>query len=465
MTSLDSDLVGDAYPDVVLRRRSDGRAVVLPTGGLTTLRAPRALPTELSAWPEVLASPDLSGDGLGDLVLRRTDGTTAIATGRGAGAFSSPVPVSSGPRARHELLTAIGDVDGDGRGDLAARVRGTSRLSIFHGDGAGGFRTTTLRRGWGRYDLVLGAGDLTGDGRPDLLARSRDGRMFSYAGERGGRFAGRAPVWGGPNATWAGMDQIAAGGDMTGDGKADLVVRRARDGAGFVLPGTGRAQFGRGLGPLAKAEPLRSMSGGVQVGAGPAPDLLARRAGRLVWLPNAGTVETGSLVETGVDASRAGVLLNAGDWDRDGHGDLLTRTGGVLGLHRGDGRGGFAPPVVLGSGLARLDDLAVVGDVTGDGWPDLAAVPGDGTTRIYPGHGTSALGAAGAAVVLVRDGDRADLRGYDWAVPVEDLRRSGVPDLVARDAAGRLWVLPVTSRGVGERRYLADGLLGYDVVG
>ena len=48
-------------------------------------------------------------------------------------------------------------------------------------------------------------------------------------------------------------------------------------------------------------------------------------------------------------------MLNAGDWDRDGFGDVITRNKktGSLALRRGDGTGQFAEPTELADGLRQ----------------------------------------------------------------------------------------------------------------
>ena len=56
-----------------------------------------------------------------------------------------------------------------------------------------------------------------------------------------------------------------------------------------------------------------------------------------------------------------------------------------------------------------------------------------------------------------------DLSGYDWVIGPGDVDGNGVADLVVRDSAGTLWLLPGTSTGYLERRFLASGYSGYSL--
>ena len=54
---------------------------------------------------------------------------------------------------------------------------------------------------------------------------------------------------------------------------------------------------------------------------------------------------------------------------------LARNTAGELYLHAGNGTGVLAAPTLLGGGWAGVAGLTAVGDVTGDGVPDLIGTP------------------------------------------------------------------------------------------
>lgn len=118
-------------------------------------------------------------------------------------------------------LTAVGDLNADGFGDLLARDK-SNVLWLYPSRGNGyQFRARVrLGAGWGIYNKLFGAGDVTGDGRADLLARGNDGSLWAYPGNGAGIFGDRVKIG---NTGWNGLKKLAAVGDITGDGRTDLV--------------------------------------------------------------------------------------------------------------------------------------------------------------------------------------------------------------------------------------------------
>ncbi len=382
---LPGNVDANPYPDIVLRRQSDGRVFLQPTGGLLAFQKPVKSGSGWTADDVVFASPDLTGDSLGDLVARRPDGTLAVLPGDGRGGYGEPQPTAK-KRASLTLLTAVGDVTGDGRNDLVGRGSG-GRLRVLKGTGTGDFTLMSKRRvsgDWSRYVAIRGVGDVTGDRTADLVTVDASGRLEIRSTD-GRNFGAPRTVSG----SLDGYTSVTGGGDLTSDGRADLVGVDAT-GRTWVLPGLGAGTFGRALGPFGRATGLLSLSAGPAAGT-PAADLVGIRKGRIVALPNRGTTNLRGLIDTRLDLPDATRVINVGDWDRDGFGDLLSRTkDGRLLLHRGDGTGRAAAGLQIASGMpARL--LAAVGDVTGDGYPDLMANPKGGSMRIYPGRGAAGL--------------------------------------------------------------------------
>lgn len=501
---LESDLAGSDHPDLVVRRASDGQAFVIPTGGLTAFGPGSTAATGLPSRGAVVVSPDLTGDGRADLLVRQGDGSAQVRPGTGSGTFGEPTGSVLRRFADHTLLTAVGDVNGDRRNDLVGRRTEDRRLDVFLGRGNGTFKVRHLPNSWGGYDLVAAAGDLTGDHRADVVARDRQGRLWLHPGARGGKLGSRTLVPG----SFRGYSAITGHGDLTGDGRADLALRRAQGKAVYVLPARGDGTFGHALGPVAGLGRLGTLVGAAQVAGDGTADLVFRSGGTLVLRTNRGTTETRAPVATGIDASGAVALFNAGDWDRDGYGDVVTRNRkGALHLRRGDGKGGFAAPVRIGTGFSKVRLLAAAGDVTGDGWPDLMGQPRGGDIRIYPGAGLSGLAASYVAHRAIKAGRQVpvgrwnadgapdslflrgakpmlyagngpggltgkgrvldlDLTAYDWVVGVSDVGGAGHADLVVREkATGYLWLIPGTATGFGKRRFLAEGMGGYDLAG
>jgi len=82
----------------------------------------------------------------------------------------------------------------------------TGAMSLYPGNGPGGLDDpVSMGSGFSPYNSLLGAGDLTGDGRSDLIGRTSDGGVWLLAGRRvtattpAGQFAERTYV----GADWA----------------------------------------------------------------------------------------------------------------------------------------------------------------------------------------------------------------------------------------------------------------------
>jgi hypothetical protein len=193
---LESDLAGSTYPDLVVRRASDGQGFIIPTGGLTAFGAGVSAATGLTADQTPVVTPDVTGDGVGDLVVQDAGGSAEVRPGDGNGAFGAAVRTTK-QLAGHDLITAVGDLNGDDRNDLVARAADTGRLDAYLGRGDGRFRVKRLGPRWDRYTALIGAGDQNGDGKADLLARAKDGTVWLHRGGGRGGFGGRQQVPGG----------------------------------------------------------------------------------------------------------------------------------------------------------------------------------------------------------------------------------------------------------------------------
>ncbi|MCX5381972.1 VCBS repeat-containing protein [Streptomyces sp. NBC_00083] len=126
----------------------------------------------------------------------------------------------------YNTVIGVGDLTGEGNGDLIARQGGNGHLYLYPGNGqaTGVYSRIDIGAGWNAYDKLFGAGDVNGDGLADLLARTPDGTLYLYAGTGNAKapFKGRVKIGTGWNMYGAKM--IAAPGDLTGDGRSDIVA-------------------------------------------------------------------------------------------------------------------------------------------------------------------------------------------------------------------------------------------------
>jgi hypothetical protein len=184
---------------------------------------------------------DLNRDGYQDLMYRvsATGDVYWLRFLPSTGTWADPKKVFTDWRTRTRIVTP-GDVTGDYKPDLLS-VDSAGVLWIYPGKGDGSFATRVrVGGGWSQYNQLLGHGDFTGDGKADVLARNKTtGDLYLYkgTGKSGtGVFAARVKV----RTNWSGYNAFDAVGDITGDGRADLVARTA-GGTLYLYKGTGKA--------------------------------------------------------------------------------------------------------------------------------------------------------------------------------------------------------------------------------
>ena len=141
----------------------------------------------------------------------------------------------------YNVLTSPGDLTGDGRADLPARKASTGDVYLFAAKSDGTLAAgKRIRSAWTGHTKIVGAGDLNGDGIGDVLARDGAGTLWCYNGPGNGQLKDRVKVSAGWGVTY---DAVVGVGDLTGDGKNDLVARDT-SGNPYRYDGKGNGSFG-----------------------------------------------------------------------------------------------------------------------------------------------------------------------------------------------------------------------------
>ncbi|GLY24253.1 beta-N-acetylglucosaminidase domain-containing protein [Micromonospora sp. NBRC 101691] len=295
----------------------DGRADVLAVTGGGTLNAYENLRTTMN-WPELGATQtvgqgwstaqlpvlgDLDGDRLADLLTVNSAGALVQFRNSGSftgGMFAAGVQVGGGWQGTSAVRLA--DLDDDGRADL---------LGVFPGGTLRAFRNTGMSngavtwgpavqvgQGWSAAELPF-VGDLTGDGRADLMSVKSDGSLWHYLNTgsfAGGMFAAGQRVGEG----WTGHLAMHVV-DLDGDGPADVL--------GVLADGTLAAFRNRGVtNGLVSLGPRASVGQGWHANMLPYPtdlsgdgraDLVSINSeGRLLTNINAGRFASGLMFPT-----------------------------------------------------------------------------------------------------------------------------------------------------------------------
>ena len=201
----------------------------------------RLIPHLLSRLGPALAVGDVDGDGLDDLFLGGAEGQPSTLFVQGAGGRFRPVTAPFAADSMSEDVAAVFfDADGDRDLDLYVGTAGNRqwgrpevlRDRLYLGDGAGGFARATgaLPNLFGHTGTVSAA-DWDGDGDTDLFVGGRVvpreyGRPAPSAllqNDGRGRFRDVTET-AAPGLGLTGMVAASAWGDVTGDGRPDLVL-------------------------------------------------------------------------------------------------------------------------------------------------------------------------------------------------------------------------------------------------
>jgi hypothetical protein len=244
-------------------------------------------------------------DGIPDLVGVRTDGTTYSWTGLTNGKLRNDGWTATWPTS--SLLIPIGDFNDDGNADMLVRdSKGTIR--VYWGTGyvyfARSNKSSAVRTGWNVYNVLTSPGDLTGDGRADLVARDKAGALWLYAATGKGTFKTRVRIATGQG----GYTTLVGVGDLNGDGKGDMI-------------GTDKSGY--------------------------------------LWRWFGSNSRFGGRVKIGTGFKGYNAIVGIGDLTQDGRNDLLVRdTAGNLYHYSGNTKSTFGTRVRIGTGWKNYKSLA-----------------------------------------------------------------------------------------------------------
>jgi hypothetical protein len=327
----------------------------------------------LEATPFGMAVADFNGDGHLDVAVSPNNGSNEVLVLLGRGGSEKFGPPVSFPAGGLPQRMAVGDFNGDGKPDLAVSLDSTSspgHLAILLNDGTGKFGAPNLVTLSGAPIQPVVA-DVNNDGKLDIVTAlstgTTDAMVAVLLGNGTGGFTQAANS---PFATFS-FVELTVIADFNEDGKSDLALPGVSGGVD-VMPGDGSGQFG---------PKIHSAGGGSQ-------------------------------------------LLEKGDFNGDGHLDLLSDNQVLLGT----GTGAFNAPIAVP--LPADTTAAITGDVNNDGHVD-AVVGGPAGITIMLGNGTGNL-TLGKSYV---SGPPLFGAGGEFAA-LGDVNEDGKKDVLAVQASG-----------------------------
>nr|UZH23228.1 hypothetical protein [myxobacterium MSr12020] len=287
--------------------------------------------------PQAVRTGDFNGDGKIDLVTaNESSGRLSLFLGNGTGGFTSSgtISVGGGPRD-----VAVADFDHDGADDLAVADAANNQVVVYLGTGTGTFGART-NHAVGNLPVTIDVADFDEDGHLDIITGNRDSDSVTILHGTGSGSFGGATAFG----TSAYAPRTVKVADFNGDGRADVATANVMSG------GKVRIQLGSGTGSLALGD-------ATTVGNNPRG-------------------------------------LAARDFDGDGNVDLVTGVdnANAVKVMLGNGDGSFATPTSFTTGTQPY--FVTPGDYNGDGKLDIAvANAGSDDVSILLGDGAGSFGA------------------------------------------------------------------------
>ncbi|HZW78868.1 MAG TPA: FG-GAP-like repeat-containing protein, partial [Candidatus Deferrimicrobiaceae bacterium] len=409
---------------------------------------------------------DLNGDGKPDLIVTSQCnnsncnlGSVGVLLGNGDGTFQAASSYSTGGQDAYSAVAA--DVNGDGKLDVIVADQcdysndcGNGVVAVLLGNGDGTLQTPFVYNSGGRAISSVLVNDVNGDGKSDILATNgcadnscSSGAVGVLLGNGNGTF--EAPISYNPGGS--GSSSVAMA-DLNGDGKLDLLVANACTSNSNCTNGTVGVLFGNGDGTF--LPPVAYGTGGTDtfsvaladVNGDGKLDLLVANTCNNSSSCNNGSV--GVLLGNGDGTfqpataySSAGLYADAvavGDINGDGKPDLVVTnecngnscTNGSFGVLLGNGDGTFQAAVSYNSGGVTATSVALA-DVNGDGKLDLLL-----TNQCADNNCTT-----GQVAVMLGNGDGTfqspvtyGTSGlYTGSLAVADVNGDGKPDLIVTD--------------------------------
>jgi len=367
-----ADVNEDGRPDVVTANQemygTESSVSVLLGNGDGTLQPGTVFDSGgVSAYSVAVA--DVNHDGHFDLLVANgcasgtncsAEGVLAVLLGNGDGTFQAATGYNTGGSDVYHAIVALADLNGDGNLD-AVIAHGCGGLtctdgtvSVLLGDGTGAFGAATSYASGGAGASSVAIADMNGDHKLDLLtvnwcssvcstSTPTEGSVGVLLGNGDGTFQPAVAYPSGGNGT-----RSIAAADMNGDGKIDVLT--ASCGPDACAPGfpggTAAVLLGNGNGTLQSALANNA--------AGDSPD----------------AVMVSDLNGDGKPD------LVVGNW---GTVNGATNQGAIT-LLIGSGNGSFQKTRTVLAGGNEVPSVAV-GDLNGDGHPDVVTADVAGTYR------------------------------------------------------------------------------------
>jgi hypothetical protein len=402
--------------------------------------------TSLNAYGVTLA--DFNGDGKIDAAVGSDNGLTVLLN-TGSGKFGTAAYYAAGTGGSTYNGIATADFNKDGKIDVV--VANALGAAIFLNSGTGTFTFKSyLNSGAGAF--AVAAPDLNADKKPDVVVGDLNNFVWTWKGNGDGSFTAVA----GYSVSYEAEVLAVLIGDLNGDGLLDFVTENAYNNQTLAALGNGDLTF--------RANPINAFSfngngsnmasadfngdgypdvvySWTNGGSGGLTDKFALSLGS-----SHGALGAPTYITAGACSFNYVDFLAVGDVNGDGLPDVVaaiansSETGcksGDIAVVEGSGNGKFKTPAYYSTGSTAQAGTVYVVDVNGDGKLDIVTANSDGTISalINKGTGTYKAGVVNSNLV-------ADCACYHNLV-FGDFTGDGKIDVAAVTGSGQLYEVQV----------------------
>jgi hypothetical protein len=375
--------------------------------------------------PKSISTGDLDGDGKTDLAVVNSDSNSVSlflnTSSSGTISYAAKVDFTTG---NSPYSVSIGDIDGDGKLDLAVANSGFNTVSVFRNTSSIGtisfatkvdFTTST-------GPTSISTGDFDGDGKTDLAVINYNSNTISVFRNTGSSgtisFAAKVDFTTGTNPI------SISKGDFDGDGKTDFAVVNFSSNSLSVLRNTGSIgtiSFADKVDFITGTRPF-SVSTGDFDGDGKSDLAVGCTLGSISVsvYRNTGSSGTISFTRVNILSGSASFCISIADLNGDGKIDLAVANNNdfTVSVLRNTGSSGtvsFAAKVDFTTGSSPTS--ISIGDLDGDGKLDLAVINYNNVSVLR--NTVSIPITINASATLVCTGDSVTLTGgggntYSW---------------------------------------------------
>jgi FG-GAP-like repeat len=326
---------------------------------------------------------DIDGDGDLDIVLakgRHWPLLDLILRNDGKGRFTTE---TLSERADRTYSAALADIDGDGDLDIVVSNDRPDKKLIYKNDGRGHYLLsgTFGDPNWSTRYITLA--DVNGDDRPDILVANRGSIPDNPSPSQLCLNDGHG-VFPASSALPTQSATVIVAKDFDGDGLVDLLIPHRDGGQNLIFWNDGKASFAKPapFGPAHSS--IRTAASADLNGDGKLDVVIGDEKEGVFLCLNEGNRRFGPLHRL-APKSITPYAIGLADLDKDGDIDIIVgnvESPGSVFFNESDGREVGFREIHWGDGKGTVYEIAI-GDLDGDGWPDIAAARSDAPNAVW----------------------------------------------------------------------------------